>query len=1153
MMLEQNKLELGQASAPLFTQGADHYRLLADAMPQLVYTSDSDGVVDYVNQRWYEFTGANSATTLGHAWTDWLHPQDQERVSARWLASTSAGQPFETECLLRHVSGEYYWHLARALPIHNEAGQLTHWIGTSTNIHSLKQSESTLSTSEQRLKLAQKAGHIAAWELNLEAETVIAEEEIALLFGRAPLQAPTSALETWLQAIHPQDLPRVLEAIAALKDGKQTIQTEFRVIWPDESVHWLRVEGEVINPPLLYGIVYERTHAKATEEALKRSQARYQALVEASGQVIWSWDIKTESWQTFDTLHWWESTTGQSPQAQFHAGWLDVVHAEDRERVRATWQHALATGCGYQDEYRVQRQDGSFAHLVERVVVVHDTEGEAVELVGTLIDVTQQRRAEQEAAANLHLFQGIAETTPDILFLFDQQDQHISYVNHAVAKLLGYSAEQIQSWGRRLWLDLLHPDDLQTIRANYAQIESLEDAEVVTDQFRLRHTNGSYRWFQVHTLVFERDAKGRVRQLLGVAHDVTEWKQTLEALQESNQKIRSILESTSDNYLAIDREWRITYANQHSLKLGRMSAEAVIGQNFWKLRPHLLGTTVERALHTVMDKQIPTEFEAKGMISRHWLMVKCYPSPEGIVIYAQDITERKLAEERFYQLFESAPNGVAIVDVNGKIQLANAPFEQLFGYARTELVGQPVDLLVPTSLQQQHAARRHHYGAHPTPMVNNERDLYGLRKDGQLFPIEVSLIPMTTVQGSITLCMVSDISARKAAEASLRQSEERLRLAAELGRIGFFDHDFVANRSQFSPLAYTVTQYPEDLPITRESWLNYVHPEDRPILQNVFRNARLTGLPSQNQYRVIAPDQSIRWLQNSTMTLKNQEGEVTHLMGVVRDVTEYKEIEATLRRLNQSLEQRVQERTAQYITANKELEAFAYSISHDLRAPLRALNSFSEILLNDFAHELNDKACHYLQRIHHNATQMGLLIDDLLTFSRLSRQSLVRQEIDLSKLVQEIIADLSQEIGPRAVEFTVSPLPPCQADPILLKQVLINLLSNALKYTRKREEAHIQVGWKVGTPPGGKGELTIYFVQDNGVGFDMRYADKLFKVFQRLHPSSEYEGTGIGLAIVQRIVHRHGGEVWAEAEVDKGATLYFYLASSMAEVEVEEN
>jgi signal transduction histidine kinase len=243
--------------------------------------------------------------------------------------------------------------------------------------------------------------------------------------------------------------------------------------------------------------------------------------------------------------------------------------------------------------------------------------------------------------------------------------------------------------------------------------------------------------------------------------------------------------------------------------------------------------------------------------------------------------------------------------------------------------------------------------------------------------------------------------------------------------------------------------------------------------------------------------------------------------------------QAEIRQLNAELEARVVQRTLQLEAVNKELESFSYSVSHDLRAPLRGIDGFARILLQNYAAHLDTDGQRYLQRVRDSAGRMGQLIDDLLTFSRLSRQPIKTQSIEPAELVQQALNELKPDYSNRQVEIVVDYLPPCEGDPALLRQVFVNLLSNALKYSSKREASRIEVGWT--------GEA--YFVRDNGTGFDMHYADKLFGVFQRLHGEHEFEGTGIGLANVRRIVERHGGRVWADAEVDKGATFYFTLGS----------
>jgi PAS domain S-box-containing protein len=380
----------------------------------------------------------------------------------------------------------------------------------------------------------------------------------------------------------------------------------------------------------------------------------------------------------------------------------------------------------------------------------------------------------------------------------------------------------------------------------------------------------------------------------------------------------------------------------------------------------------------------------------------------------------------------------------------------------------------------------------------------------------------------------TEVAQRRRAEETLRASEERFRLLVE----GVKEYAIL----MLDPRGYVLTWnagaerikgYRADEIVGQH--FSRFYPAD--AIAQGWPEQELATATAQGRFEDegwrVRKDGSRFWANVVITAMRDDAGNLKGFSKVTRDLTERKQAEEKL----EASARQLQESNRELETANRELEAFSYSVSHDLRAPLRAIDGFSRILLQEFAATLPEEARSYLQDVRANALQMGHLIDDLLAFSRLSRQPLKKQTVAPAELVRQCLDELRGQQEGRRVEIRMADLPSCSADPALLKQVWANLLANALKYTGKRAEAVIEIGCRNGARAG---HLT-YFVKDNGVGFDMRYAHKLFGVFQRLHRSEDYEGTGVGLAIVQRIIHRHGGRVGADAQPGQGATFFFTL------------
>jgi PAS domain S-box-containing protein len=378
------------------------------------------------------------------------------------------------------------------------------------------------------------------------------------------------------------------------------------------------------------------------------------------------------------------------------------------------------------------------------------------------------------------------------------------------------------------------------------------------------------------------------------------------------------------------------------------------------------------------------------------------------------------------------------------------------------------------------------------------------------------------------------ISQLQDSERRLRESEERYRGVVE-SQSEFITRFLPGGTVTFANEAYCRYFGLDCHEIIGKTFIPSIPEEEHDLIRDHFRSISLSQPERTIEHRIIKPDGDIRWQEWIDRGIFDLDGNLLEIQSVGRDITARKRIEEENRRLHEELEERVQTRTADLEAANRELDSFSYSVSHDLRAPLRAIDGFSTILLHEHSTSLPKETIQYLEKIRENTMKMSELIDDLLNFSRMSRQPLNRFLIDPASVASEAYEELLLETLGRTVRFEIREMPACSADPVLLNQVYLNLLSNTLKFTRQREIAEIEIGALE------KDGRTVYYVKDNGIGFDMKYASKVFGVFQRVHEDAALEGTGVGLAIAERIIHRHGGEIWVESSPGAGTTFFFTL------------
>jgi PAS domain S-box-containing protein len=1108
---------------------------LLNAIPAPVFYKNTELQFTGFNRAFEDFYGRTTNEILGKTVFE-TYPKHLAKIAHDKdleLLEHKGSQIYESQAI--DFTGNVHEVVYHKAPIIDTNGEIQGLIGVSLDITERKQAEIKLRDSEERYR--------STLDNMMEGCQIIDFNWRYIYINQAAVYHARINKEQLLNhsmlEIYPDIVgTKLYNLINSCMNDRLSYNLENEFIYNDKSKAWFELSIQPVNEGV-FVLSIDITERKRAEYALRASEEKYRELINGMNETVWVIDINGNIIDANNTA---VDVLGYTKEELFALSLNGIDSSLNKEEIKTLFSIMSADKLQIFDTTHKCKDGRTFpVEVYSSLVEYHGKKA----ILSIARDITDRRKSEEIIKSSEIRYRRLFESAKDGILILDAETGQIKDANPYIKEMLGFSRDELI--GKELWEIGLFKD---IIASRDSFIELKKNEYIRYDDLPLETISGKIKYVEFVSNVYKVGEQNVVQCNI---RDISERKQAEEALAWEKYLVYALLENIPSAVYFKDLESRyIRISKFLANQFGLDNPIQAVGKSDFDF------FTKERAMETLKDEQnimktcfplITEEQETWSNRPNTWVNTTKLPlfDKEGNIIgtfgISMDITNRKLAEDalrqsekKFRRLLEMVPMPICYANQQGEITFRNERFVKLIGYTEKDVPGIEEWWIKAYPDKKYRERVIKNWEKAVTKAKNKNLDIEPdeymvVCKDGNTRNFIISGI----IIEEYLLIILIDITERKKAELEIQKLNIELEQRVTERTAELLD---LYNNAPCGYHSFNKDGLIELINDTELNWIGYQRDEiqglknisdiitddSKEIIAESFPKFRDSGVINNIELDMVRKDGSILPILLSATSIVDKNGAFLKGRSTLIDNTERKKAEKAIQETQELLK-----------ASNKELEAFAYSVSHDLRAPLRHITGFIRLFLDQKTSQLSSHELDLLNTVSSSAENMGKLIDALLTFSRLNQAELQKNSFVTSQVIEQLLEFYSHEVKTRSIEIVTKNLPDTFGDSQLIAQVWTNLISNAIKYTAKKEQAIIEIGGYC------EDNETIFYIKDNGAGFDMKYVDKLFGVFQRLHKARDFEGIGIGLANIKRIVTRHGGSCWAEGEIDKGAVFYFSL------------